>query len=466
MTHWLDPIPLAPSTYPSLKLQTFAFGTRASSSIAAALTPVWPTGTTAWGPTAVDRRADPSSAECPVRPNKQPALQAAMTSVPIAAVNQDTLHQAVRRGCCALSRRELIDRSAEQSGAEPRVVAQALRALFEHGQLIQETIGGACLIYTPAIHTAEVQVPEHFRRLRRGAPQWPSIPSSALAAAEQRTGLILSPSQRRAVTAALTNKVIVITGKPGTGKTAVLRVLLAILNDYLPEMTLCSPTGHAARRLEESTQLPASTLHRLLLSDPLNGFQHTRENPLGTPLVVAGEMSMMDLELTLALLEALPDETALILVGDVDQLASIGAGAVARDVIESGVIPVARLVEPHRQAAGSLILSNAERIRQGLLPVNSTVPGADFESIEVSNDQQMASRLEQLVCEELPRRFQADPRRDIQVLTPMWRGLVGSIALNQRLQQRLNPPAGLSSWAMAYRCGYTTECWNSTMTTS
>jgi len=263
-----------------------------------------------------------------------------------------------------------------------------------------------------------------------------------LEAAANAVGITLADLQIEAIRAALTRRVLVVTGGPGTGKTTIVRALLAALDPDHPRVVLAAPTGRASRRLSEATGREAKTLHRALEFDPRQGkFQRGPDHPLEADLVLVDESSMMDLTLAHALVQATPVTSRLVLVGDVDQLPSVGPGAVLADVINSGVVPVVRLDRIFRQAGGSLIVQNAHRIRTGESPRTGTDAdgGDDFFIIEREEAEAVAETIVKVVAEHIPRRLGVDPFEDVQVLVPMRKGAAGVEQLNRLLRDRLNP---------------------------
>jgi exodeoxyribonuclease V alpha subunit len=256
-------------------------------------------------------------------------------------------------------------------------------------------------------------------------------------------GLQLNEGQRIGVRAALTHKVVVLTGGPGTGKTTAMRTVIRLLEDRGYSYVLAAPTGRAAKRLAEATGREAKTIHRLLEFKPQKGmfFQRNEENPLEADMVIVDEASMLDLLLTNHLLKAVHSESHLLLVGDVDQLPSVGAGDVLNDVIESGVAAVVRLTEIFRQAEGSYIVSNAHRINRGEMPLFPK-KAADFFLFPAEDAEQAADLVVDIVQNRIPRKFGLDSMEDVQVLSPLHRGAAGVGELNRRLQSVLNPPAG------------------------
>ncbi len=263
---------------------------------------------------------------------------------------------------------------------------------------------------------------------------------------EARTGKALAPSQREALATILSAKVSVITGGPGVGKTTLLDTVLKLLTRQDVSVVLAAPTGRAAKRMTEQTGIEAKTIHRLLEIDPEFGaFSRGRENLIDCDLLVVDETSMVDVPLMLALVEALPADAGLLLVGDVDQLPPVGPGQALADIIASGLVPVARLTEVFRQAEASRIIATAHRINRGEMP--EAVPAgteSDFYWVEAATPESGLAKIIEMVKERIPRRFGLDPMRDVQVLAPMNKGVLGARNLNIELQKVLNPPAGRS----------------------
>jgi len=302
-------------------------------------------------------------------------------------------------------------------------------------------------IYLPPFFYAEVGVASRLRRLIEStdsrltsfqAVDWPAV----WAWLDGTTPYPLAERQRDAVRSALTHKVTVLTGGPGTGKTTTVRSVLQLLGMRGGQALLAAPTGRAAKRLAETTGSTARTIHRLLEFKPADGrlFQRHEENPLDADLVVVDELSMVDVLLMNHLAKALDPATHLLLVGDVDQLPSVGAGNVLRDLIDSGAVPTVALDTIFRQSEHSHITVNAHRINRGEMPVVAK-DSEDFFLFPVEDADAAADRLVDVVANRIPRRFGFDPVADVQVLTPMHRGPAGVAALNERLQAVLNPPA-------------------------
>jgi len=299
-------------------------------------------------------------------------------------------------------------------------------------------------IYLPAVHRAESRLAERLRIMLE-LPAAPMAIETQKIAAEIRRKLAidLSAEQLEVVVRVLSHRVAIITGGPGTGKTTLLRCFSALFHDAGKRVLLAAPTGRAARRLSEVTGRRSATIHRLLgynFSD--GGFARRRDHPLETEAVIVDEASMVDTVLMYHLLEAVPVSAKLILVGDVAQLPSVGAGNVLADMINSGCVPVFYLNQIFRQERQSRIVVNAHKVRQGQMPVFESGGGSggssDFRFIEQTDLQQVAARIVRLCREELPEELNLDPLADIQVLTPVHKGVVGTINLNRLLQGALN----------------------------
>lgn len=290
------------------------------------------------------------------------------------------------------------------------------------------------VIYLTPLYFGEKGVAERLKTLAYGVST-ARVMNHALFADGQ-----LSDEQRSAIEMALTNSVSVLTGGPGTGKTMCLKALITALESQDMKYALASPTGRAAKRLSEATGRPARTIHRLLEYSPVEGFKHNDENPLDLDFLVVDEASMLDLLLTNHLLKAIQPGTRILFVGDVDQLPSVGAGDVLRDLIDSKIVPVTRLNTIFRQAADSKIVTNAHLINQGRFPEFSKSEG-DFFLFPAEDATAAADWIIEIVTERIPQKFGFDTIHDIQVMAPIYRGPAGVIALNDRLQEKLNPPA-------------------------
>jgi exodeoxyribonuclease V alpha subunit len=355
------------------------------------------------------------------------------------------LAEAMDDGHCGLPVAELVPLAETLLEVPASLVETALAEEIAAGHVIADELEGRRCVFLAALYQAERDIGERLKALAEGTPPWPAIDADkAIPWVEHRTGLALADSQREAIRVALGAKVMVVTGGPGVGKTTLVNSLLKILRAKSVEVALCAPTGRAAKRLADSTGLEAMTIHRLLEADPsLGGFRRDESQPLDCDLLVIDETSMVDVPLMRAVLRALPDKSALLLVGDVDQLPSVGPGQVLADIIGSGAVPVVRLTEIFRQAAASHIIANAHRINRGEMPELDPVEGGDFYFVEAADAEDGVRKILALVRERIPKRFGLDPVRDIQVLCPMNRGGLGARSLNLELQQALNPPGEL-----------------------
>jgi exodeoxyribonuclease V alpha subunit len=353
------------------------------------------------------------------------------------------LQEFAEDGHCAVHQEELIETAATLLEIPVSIIEQAVTLECHDEHLIAEAIEGKPCLFLAPLHRAEMGVASHLLRLLTGDPPWGQIDAErAIPWVEQKTDRTLSPSQRAAVATVLQSKITVITGGPGVGKTTIVTSILQILQAKKVQVLLCAPTGRAAKRLSEATGLEAKTIHRLLEFDPTSmGFVHGHTNPLRCHLVVIDEVSMVDIVLMSQLLRAIPDNAAVLLVGDVDQLPSVGPGAVLADIISSRRIPIVTLTEIFRQASTSQIIVNAHRINQGQLPVVREEGQSDFYVIPADNPEDIQAKLLRVVTERIPQRFGLHPIRDVQILTPMHRGSLGARTLNAILQEALNPEA-------------------------
>ena len=353
------------------------------------------------------------------------------------------LMEAVADGHCALPEENLLTLAEELLEIGRGTLAEALALEAAEGGVVIDHIGDTTCVFLPHLRKAEDVVASIIRRQQVGTPPWPLIDQiKALPWVEAQLGVTLAPGQRDAVRLALSSKILVITGGPGVGKTTIIRSILHILKAKGVTPLLAAPTGRAAKRLGESTGLEAKTIHRLLEFDPKEGgFLRGNDLPLDCDLLVLDEASMVDVPLMAAVLKALPVQAALLVVGDVDQLPSVGPGQVLADLIGCGAVPVARLTEIFRQAAASRIIVNAHRVNRGVMPELAAASGAlsDFIFVEAADPEDAAAKVVKVVSERIPARFGFNAIRDVQVLCPMNRGGVGARSLNLDLQTALNP---------------------------
>jgi exodeoxyribonuclease V alpha subunit len=353
-------------------------------------------------------------------------------------------------GHCAMFVKALIKAAVELLEIPESIILEAMQTEIMAKRLVQETIGDEEALFLAAMHRAEVGIVSHLKRLQRYTSVWMKEidVQNACQWVEKRTQLQLSLLQETALKTALQHKIVIITGGPGVGKTTLINSILQIVKTKTKHLVLAAPTGRAAKRLSDSAGLEAKTLHRLLEFDPNDRqFKRNEHAPLEADLVVVDEMSMVDVNMMYQLLRAIPDTSALLLIGDVDQLPSVGAGAVLANLIESETIPTVRLTEIFRQAKTSQIIVNAHAINRGKMPefpvaiAGAATALSDFYFIEADAPETIQDKLIQVVVDRIPRRFGFDPIRQIQVLVPMNRGGLGARALNVTLQSKLNPTA-------------------------
>jgi exodeoxyribonuclease V alpha subunit len=365
------------------------------------------------------------------------------------------LLQAIENGDCGLPKAELLTLAQKLLEVEQGLLAEALTLELGAGSVVADTVNDQVCVFLPHLRHAEDAVATAIRHLQVGRPPWPAIDAEkAIDWVGARLGATLAQGQRDAVVKALSSKILIVTGGPGVGKTTIIRAILTILRAKGVLPLLAAPTGRAAKRLAESTGREATTIHRLLGFDPKGGgFVRCKEFPLECDLLVLDETSMIDVPLMASVLNALPQTAALLIVGDVDQLPSVGPGQVLADLIGSGQLPVARLTEIFRQASASRIIVNAHRVNAGTMPELAAPEGdSDFYFVEAADADDAANKIVKVVADRITARFGLDPIRDVQVLCPMNRGAAGARALNLALQGALN--AGESGTAVE-RFGFT-----------
>jgi len=384
------------------------------------------------------------------------------SEVRVSAGVRHVLDEAGGSGHVFLPRERLVTDAAARLEVDAVLVDAAIDRLRAAGEVVVDGSGGDAAVYEISLHRAECAVAAGLERLLGARHEAPPVDvERALRWYEQEANIALAPQQAEAVRRAVLEPVVVITGGPGVGKTTIVRGIVAILKAKGLNIALAAPTGRAAKRLSEATGQPAGTLHRLLEWRPAEGnFGRNGQRPLDADLLVVDEASMLDVRLAADLVNALADGTRLLLVGDVDQLPSVGPGTVLGDVIASGRVPTVRLTEIFRQAARSLIVTNAHLIHDGILPEFGTPPPEgpaadtrDFFFLEEDDPARAALLVRDLVATRLPRRYDLRPQ-DIQVLAPMHRGELGAGNLNQLLQAALTPAAEeVRSGARVFRAG-------------
>lgn len=370
------------------------------------------------------------------------------------------LQEAATQGHVCLPEPALVEQTVALTQIEAGTIQEALEDLRIDEELVRDTpflasgkrvrvdeaaaIYQDPLIYLKPLFLSEIGVALSLQALRASPHPLPETDTTkAVAWVEQKMGIQFAEAQTQAVQAALTEKVLVLTGGPGTGKTTIVRAIVELFRVKQQRVVLCAPTGRAAKRLTESTGQEAKTIHRLLEFDAaIGGFRRNKDHPLDLDLLVVDETSMADVALMNKLLQAVPPWAAVVLVGDVDQLPSVGPGSVLKDLIEARSVAVVRLTQVQRQAGTSWIVRAAHAINHGEMPESAPAGGqGDFYFLEVEDEETLLQRIVTMAKERIPARFQLDPIRDIQVLAPMNKGVVGVKNLNQQLQAALNPNA-------------------------
>jgi exodeoxyribonuclease V alpha subunit len=374
------------------------------------------------------------------------------------------VHEAVDEGHVCVPREWLLDQCQKLLEIPRTVLEQALTRQITEQRLITQKLPSDTgvsfedseAVYLRGYYLAETQVAKRLMHLAAFLPLQTKLdPEKAVAWLRQKLPFKLAPLQEESVRRALTEKILIITGGPGTGKTTLIRAVLAIFRQMDARICLAAPTGRAAKRLSEATRHPAGTLHRLLEYSPhLGGFQRNEQRPLTADLVIVDEASMLDVLLMHYLLKAIPSNATLVLVGDVDQLPAVGPGNVLLDMITAQKFAVVRLTEIFRQAQQSQIVINAHLVREGKFPRLRTAPESspDFYFIEKEEPEEILEIILKVCANRIPARFGFDPVEDLQVLAPMNRGIIGAQRLNRELQQVLNPgPASLERGGFVFR---------------
>ena len=360
------------------------------------------------------------------------------------------LHQMAEDGHVFYPYSQLLEKAGEMLEVEAYPLADAVSHMARAKHVVMESLAAPeadTAVYLSKYYTCETGIAALLKRLLSTPKAIRAIDTDrALAWVQQRLAFTLAEKQAEAVSDAVRHKVMVITGGPGTGKTTIIRAVLQIFGKLAVNIRLAAPTGRAAKQMSEATGFPASTIHRMLSFNAKGGgFQKNADNPLDCDILIVDEASMIDTVLMYHLLKAVPHGATVILVGDVNQLPSVGAGNVLEDIIASGKVPVVRLNEIFRQARQSRIIVNAHRINQGYMPriepAAEAGEGSDFYFIEKEAPEAVLELILSLAESRIPKSFGFDPLADIQVLSPMHKGLVGAANLNRELQKRLNPGA-------------------------
>ena len=345
-----------------------------------------------------------------------------------------TLNQLADEGHVYAEKEQLLKKCQELLEVDISIVENALNATISRNDLIIENDA----IYLPAFYYAECGVAEKLLELAESDTILNNQIQVNISALQQKLNIQYDDIQAQGIQQAVSSKVMILTGGPGTGKTTTTLGIIEALKSLDNKILLAAPTGRAAKRMTEATGMEAKTIHRLLEFSPEKGYQRNKENTLDGDVLIVDESSMIDIVLMYSLLKAIPLHMKLILVGDIDQLPSVGAGNVLRDIIDSQRFPVIRLIRIFRQAQSSQIIMNAHRINHGQYPNLRNQLGTDFFFIECEEPEQAASQIVGLVQTRLPKYCHVNPT-DIQVLTPMQKSVIGAANLNQLLQQNLNP---------------------------
>lgn len=347
------------------------------------------------------------------------------------------LNEFANDGHCFARRTDLIKRSSEILEIGEEDIESAIKNMLEDKTVIMEYDDA---IYLPPFYHSEVGVARRIVEIVRTKSKYCSYnPSEVIQSIQEECRIQYDDVQVEAIKKAITSKFMVLTGGPGTGKTTTTMAIIKVFEKLKANVMLAAPTGRAAKRMSEATGRNAQTVHRLLKYSPLEGYKNNEENPLDCDVLIIDETSMIDIILMYNLLKAVSNDTVVILVGDVDQLPSVGPGNVLKDIIDSGAVTVVKLNRIFRQAMGSAIIMNAHKINHGEFPVLKGGKNSDFFFIEEEDPEKIVELVRQLCKERLPKYYGVDPVNQIQVLCPMLKGAVGAHNLNAVLQEALNP---------------------------
>lgn len=356
------------------------------------------------------------------------------------------LHHNLGNGHTCIPREKMIKPASQLLGCDDDNVEIAIDNAIEQRAVVQRKVNGRDFLFLPEIYHAEREIADRFRIMVEYPPAENEIHQSEIYAFEKSSAITFDDKQREAIEYAVSKGMLILTGGPGTGKTTTVKGIIQLMKNRGLKVCLAAPTGRAAQRMEELTGYEASTIHRLLEvefkeNDASQSFVHNLKNPLDCDAVIVDELSMVDVTLFAALLDALPLHCRLIMVGDQDQLPPVGAGNVLRDMIDSGVIPVVVLDKVFRQAMKSRIITNAHRVVKGEMPEFDNSAESDFFLLRENSRYLAPRKILDLVTKRLPAGYGLDPMNDIQVLCPSRKGEVGTQNINAILQEALNPPS-------------------------